>query len=113
MAQHLLDLADVGAVIQEIRGEGVAKAVGIQPARHADCALAAQQDFAESTIGERSPASIQEEPFRARPHARASLHVGAEGLAGLFAEKYDAILSPLSRYAKLITDVSPGVYDAL
>src|SRR5439155_5605964 len=99
VAEHLLDAAQVRAAFQEMRGEGVAKQVGVD-ARRVEAGLRGPPPEDEEGPGARERTSLGvEEELRAvaavevGPSAR---EVAAESLCRLPADRHDPLLVPLA-----------------
>src|SRR5829696_1785370 len=99
MAEHLLDAAEVGAALEEVRGEAVAEQVRVHP-RGVEAGLCGEppNDQERSGAGERAAAGVEEElrpvpGVQVRPAAR---DVARERLRGVAADRDDPLLVALA-----------------
>src|SRR5919197_4248819 len=102
VAEHLLDTAEVGAALEEVRRERVPEQVGMDPLRlQARARREPPQDEERSRARERSALRVEEElrqvaPVEERPPAR---EVAAERLGRLPPDRDDPLLVALAEAA--------------
>jgi hypothetical protein len=119
VAEHLLDAAEVGAALQQVRGERVAEEVRVDPLG-VEPGLRRQAPEDEERAGpcERSALGVEEElgPVAAVEVRPPAAEVAAQRLDRLAAERDDALLVPLPHAtdrATLEVDAAPLEADRL
>ena len=99
VAEELLDEADVGAVLQHVRGARVAEQMARAHARHADGHERAAHERPEVARAQAFAVARQKQPVlaRARLQPRPALgEVALDPVRGVAAERHDAILAALA-----------------
>ena len=102
MAEHLLDAAEVGAALEQVRRERVPQQVRVHPAGLQTGAVGEPpEDEERARAGERAAARIEEQvgavtPVEVRPADR---QVAAQRLGGRPAERDEALLASLAEHA--------------
>ena len=102
MAEHLLDAAQVGASLEQVRCERVAQEVGVDAARLEPCLVGeAAEDEERARPGERSAAGVEEEvgPVSTVEVRPAEREVAAHGFDRGAAERHDPLLAALAEHA--------------
>ena len=102
MAEHLLDAAEVGSALEQMRREGMAKDVRVDALGLEPClACQAPQDEERSGPGERPALGIQEELCAVTPVEvwAPPREVAAHRLGGLTPKRHDPLLVPLAHAA--------------
>ena len=102
VAEHLLDAAEVGAALEEVRRERVAQQVGVD-ARRLEAGLLGElpQDEERAGAGQRPAAGVQEElgAIAAVEVRAAEREVAADGFGGGPAERHETFLASLAERA--------------
>ena len=99
MSEHLLDRAEVGAALEQVRGEGVPEEVRMHPLRlEAGLCRQLSQDEEGAGAGQRAAACVQEElgAVAAVEVGAAEREVAANGLGRRPAERDESLLPALS-----------------
>ncbi len=99
MAQDGLDIADIGPVLEQQRGHGVAEDVTAAGFPHATAGEVAAHLFTEPTGADRAPAGREEEDVRLGRHHELGPGLGAVAIdpgEGPVADRHHAIFAPLA-----------------
>ena len=99
MPEHLLDAAEIGATLQQMRGKRVSEEVGVNSFRFQTGAFGeAAQDHERSRAGQPSALGVQEEllPVAAVEVRATASEIPAYRLCGGTAERNDALFAPFA-----------------
>jgi hypothetical protein len=102
MAEHLLDRAEIGATLQQVRREGMAEEVGMHTARLESGAVGElSEDQERAGASQWAAADVQEQlrPVAAVEMRAAEREVSTNGLRSRASQRYQALFVSLAQHA--------------